>query len=152
MAGRRRPERRARSVDPDTARCSLLDPASLQSVLVLAQLSTSVSDDQIRLIIIALLVVAVLLALVTVWYFVKTSPSRRVRAARARREAATGRPAAGAATGAAAAGTAAAGQQPSSVPGDSFETIRADDIVEGADVDDEWDRLTAPEPRRSSSS
>lgn len=134
-----------RSVAPNTS----AETATLQGVFVFAQLSTSVSDDQIRLIIIALLVVAVLLAILTIWYFVKTSPSRRVRAAQARRQTTAPRQG-GAAAGAAsatAAGAARAGTSRSGGEG----VIRPDDVVIDVDDGDEWDRLTAPEPRRPAS-
>lgn len=116
-------------------------------MFVFAQLSTSVSDDQIRLIILALLVVAVLLAALTIWYFVKTSPSRRVRAAKARRQANGQGRAAGAATGAAADATRPAAAAQTAQP-----AVRPDVIVDEVDDGDEWDRLTAPEPRRPASS
>jgi len=121
----------------------------LQVVFVFAQLSTSVSDDQIRLIILALLVVAVLLAALTIWYFVKTSPSRRVRAAKARRQAnGQGRAAvAGAASGAAAGAT-----RPATAAQTARSAVRPDVIIDEVDDGDEWDRLTAPEPRRPASS
>lgn len=114
-------------------------------MFVFAQLSTSVSDDQIRLIIIALLVVAVLLAVLTIWYFVKTSPSRRVRAAQARRQT-TAPKQSGAASGAAAGATRAGATRSGAVG-----AIRPDDVVIDVDDGDEWDRLTAPEPRRPAS-
>lgn len=112
-------------------------------VFVFAQLSTSVSDDQIRLIIVALLVVAVLLAILTIWYFVKTSPSRRVRAAQARRQSAAARPGTNSGPQSAAA--------PSSV---RHEAPPVADPVADTFADDaaEWDRLTAPEPRRPAGS
>ena len=104
-------------------------------MFVFAQLSTSVSDDQIRLIILALLAVAALLAVLTVWYFVKTSPRRRVQAAQIRR-AAPGQTRPAAARSAPAAPT---GATPVAGAADLY----------GAplphDEDDEWTRLTAPE-------
>ena len=123
------------------------DPATLQGVFVFAQLSTSVSDDQIRLIIIALLVVAVLLAALTTWYFVKTSPTRRVRAAQARRQAAGPNRAA---TSGAAAGAVAGTARPTAEHS-TAQTAQPSASAMGAEDDDEWDRLTAPEPRRPAS-
>lgn len=106
-------------------------------MFVFAQLSTSVSDDQIRLIILALLAVAALLAVLTVWYFVKTSPRRRVQAAQIRRAAPgqtqpVARPAQAASTGA----TAVAGAA------DHY------GVPLGQDEDDEWTRLTGPEQQK----
>lgn len=117
-------------------------------MFVFAQLSTSVSDDQIRMIIIALLVVAVLLAALTIWYFVKTSPSRRVRAAQARRNGAASRQRP--ATAGAPAGGAARPAPAESERGD-VTTAGVAEPMSGDDAD-EWDRLTAPEPRRPASS
>ena len=118
-------------------------------MFVFAQLSTSVSDDQIRLIIIALLVVAVLLAALTIWYFVKTSPSRRVRAAQARRQTTASRQGAGRAAAAGAASGASAGSGASRPTAPT--AMRPDEVLIDVDEGDEWDRLTAPEPRRPAS-
>jgi hypothetical protein len=112
----------------------------LREVFVIAQLSTSVSDDQIRLIIVALLVVALLLALLTTWYAIRTSPQRRVRAAQARRGTA------GAPPGATRSSTVnLPGDAPAGLTGDGPEQRPTADQV--AD-DDEWMRLTAPQQQR----
>lgn len=112
-------------------------------MFVIAQLSTSVSDDQIRLIIVALLVVAVLLALLTTWYAVKTSPRRRVRVAQARRGAADARSAPPVRN------TPAA--TPSRPPDEerSRHTAGHGEPPDGLPDDDEWTRLTAPQQQRS---
>ena len=52
--------------------------------LVLFQSTSEITDDQLRLIVVALLGVAALLALLTIWYAVHTSPRRRERVAQAR--------------------------------------------------------------------
>lgn len=120
---------------------------------MIAQLSTSVSDDQIRLIIVALLVVAVLLALLTTWYAVRTSPRRRVRVAQVRRGTAAGRtPGAPAAGRPATPGSSAAapGSPPRSglapEPDRSAGGGRSEPAV--PPDDDEWTRLTAPQQQR----
>lgn len=108
-------------------------------MFVFAQLSTSVSDDQIRLIILALLAVAFLLAALTAWYFVKTSPRRRVQAAQARR----------AAPGQARPAAAMPGRpMPSPVTGSTTVAGAAGHNGSPVDEDDEWTRLTAPEQQR----
>lgn len=119
-------------------------------MFVFAQLSTSVSDDQIRLIIIALLVVAVLLAILTIWYFVKTSPSRRVRVAQARRQ--SGSPKQGARAADAPSGAPAGSARTANPQTGASGATRPDEVVIDVDDGDEWDRLTAPEPRRPASS
>lgn len=125
------------SVVPNTSD----DPASLRSVFVFAQLSTSISDDQIRLIILALLAVAFLLAALTVWYFVRTSPRRRAQAAQARR-AVSGQPRR----------VGAASARPTPDPSTGSTTVAGaaghNGSPVGHDEDDEWTRLTAPEQQR----
>lgn len=117
--------------------------ASTTFTPIVAQVTSSLTDERIRFIVIALLVVAFLLGTATVWFFIHTSPTRRVREAARRRGGADRRP------------SAAPSAQPSapavvdrqSPP----EPVGADDP---ADDDDDWIRLTGPEqphpsPRRS---
>ncbi len=116
-------------------------------MLVFAQLSTSVSDGQIRLIIMALLAVAFLLALLTTWYAIKTSPHKRVRAAQARRApgpAGDGRAAPGATPGSSATRPAAA-QPTAARPTGVADQPRPAEPTTVVDDDDEWTRLTAPQ-------
>ncbi len=143
--------------------------AFLQSTPLFAQLSTSVTDDRIRMIIVALLVVAGLLAITTIWFFVHTSPRRRATpvvgaTAGAHSAARTGdsddRPtAASSKAGSPVAGSPVAG---SPTPGSTPAGSSAGSSVVGStaaptstpsvatnddDDDDEWLRLTSPEKR-----
>ncbi len=134
--------------------------AFLQSTPLFAQLSTSVTDDRIRMIIVALLVVAALLAITTIWFFVHTSPRRRATpvvgvTAGAHSAARTGdsddRPtAASSKAGSPVAGSPTPGSTPagSSVVGSTAAPNSTPSVATNDDDDDdEWLRLTSPEKR-----
>ncbi len=91
---------------------------------MVAQSTSSVTDDQIRAIIYALLGVALFLGILTAWYFVHTSPRRRMRAAAARPATARAAP---------------VDDRPEQPPDATVPT--------SVDEDEEWLRLTAPAPR-----
>lgn len=126
---------------------------------VFAQLSTSVTDDQIRLVIIALIVVAALLGATTIWYFLHTSPRRRAAAAAelaarsrqggaVRPERSVGSPAVPDGE----ASSASSAPSPTAYPGTGeVEPARHDAIGDSSIDDDEWMRLTAPQPPNTGS-
>ncbi len=101
---------------------------------ITAQLSSQVTDSQIRLIILALIGVAVLLGLLTIWYAIHTSPRRRQRlAARTR--------------------AARAATQPEPTPAEVAAARRAFDAPQATaaqrtptaeELDDAWVNLTGP--------